>query len=92
VKYRLPIKVVIVKNNSLGMIKWAHYRVSVDAGERRLLPAVREAAPGTTIVADGFSCREQIQQLTGRRAYHLAELLARGLTGNEPSRAPGERP
>jgi Fe-S oxidoreductase len=59
----------------------AHYRVSVDVGERRLLPAVREAGPDTTIVAGGFSCREQIQQLTGRRAHHLAELLARALPG-----------
>jgi Fe-S oxidoreductase len=59
----------------------AHYGVSVDVGERRLLPAVRDAAPETTIVAGGFSCREQIQQLTGRRAYHLAELLARAVAG-----------
>jgi FAD/FMN-containing dehydrogenase/Fe-S oxidoreductase len=66
----------------------AHYRVSVDAGERRLLPAVREAAPGTTIVADGFSCREQIQQMTGRRAYHLAELLARAVIGSRHTEAP----
>jgi Fe-S oxidoreductase len=54
-----------------------HYRVSVDVGERVLLPAVREAPEDTVIVADGFSCREQIQQLTGRRAHHFAELLGR---------------
>ena len=44
-------------------------------GERVLLPAVRTASPETLIVADGFSCREQIEQATGRRAMHLAEVL-----------------
>ena len=49
--------------------------VSQAIGERVLLPAVRAAAPGTWIVADGFSCQEQITHGTGRRAIHLAELL-----------------
>jgi hypothetical protein len=40
-----------------------------------LLPAVRSATPDTIVVADGFSCREQIWQSTGRRAVHLAEVL-----------------
>ena len=48
-------------------------------GERVLLPAVRAAAPETLIVADGFSCREQIAQATGRRALHLAEVLEMAL-------------
>ena len=52
-----------------------HFDVSLRCGERVLLPAVRSAAPDTLIVADGFSCREQIRQATGRRALHLAELL-----------------
>ena len=51
------------------------YEVSRAVGERVLLPAVREASPQTLIVSDGFSCREQIAQLTGRRAFHLAEVL-----------------
>jgi FAD/FMN-containing dehydrogenase/Fe-S oxidoreductase len=55
------------------------YGISQAIGERKLLPAVRAAAPETLIVADGFSCREQIQQATGRRALHLAELLKMGL-------------
>jgi Fe-S oxidoreductase len=55
----------------------AHYAVSVHAGERVLLPAVRNADAATAIVANGFSCREQIDQLTGRRADHLAEVLGR---------------
>ena len=45
------------------------YAVSQAVGERVLLPAVRAAAAETVIVSDGFSCREQIQQATGRRAH-----------------------
>ena len=52
-----------------------HYDVSVACGERVLLSAVREAGAETLILADGFSCREQIAQVTGRRARHLAEVL-----------------
>jgi len=44
-------------------------------GERVLLPAVRRATPETIVVADGFSCREQIWQSTGRTALHLADVL-----------------
>jgi FAD/FMN-containing dehydrogenase/Fe-S oxidoreductase len=51
------------------------YAVSQAIGERVLLPAVREVTPETLIVADGFSCREQIYHATGRRAIHLAEAL-----------------
>jgi FAD/FMN-containing dehydrogenase/Fe-S oxidoreductase len=53
-----------------------HYEVSMACAERTLLPAVREARPDEIVLADGFSCREQIRQATGRRALHLAELLA----------------
>jgi Fe-S oxidoreductase len=52
-----------------------HYDVSMKIGELELLPAVRKASPDTLIVADGFSCREQIEQATQRRAVHLAEVL-----------------
>jgi Fe-S oxidoreductase len=57
-----------------------HLEVSVACAERVMLPAIRAAAADTTIVADGFSCRTQIEQLDsgGRRAVHLAELLASG--------------
>jgi FAD/FMN-containing dehydrogenase/Fe-S oxidoreductase len=57
-----------------------HYEVSTAAAERVLLPKVRSAAAETVIVADGFSCRTQIEQATDRRAVHLAELLAGGLS------------
>jgi FAD/FMN-containing dehydrogenase/Fe-S oxidoreductase len=52
-----------------------HYDVSVACGERALLPAVRDAADDTLIIADGFSCQEQIRQLTDRQACHLAQVL-----------------
>jgi Fe-S oxidoreductase len=52
-----------------------HYDISMKAGERVLLPAVRAAAKETLIIADGFSCRTQIEQTTGRRALHLADVI-----------------
>ncbi len=60
---------------AFGYEQGEHYDVSIACGERVLLPAVRGAAADTLIVADGFSCREQIVQTTGRRAMHLAELM-----------------
>ena len=57
------------------------YDVSMAIGELELLPAVRSASPETFIVADGFSCREQIAQCTDRQALHLAELIQIALDG-----------
>lgn len=56
-----------------------HYDVSVACAEEQLLPSVRDAPRGTELLADGFSCRTQLEQLAGRRARHLAEVLAEGL-------------
>ncbi|MCI2417238.1 FAD-binding oxidoreductase [Saccharopolyspora sp. K220] len=56
-----------------------HYDVSIACAEQALLPAVREAAPDTEIVADGFSCRTQLRQTTGTEPVHLATLVARAL-------------
>ncbi len=53
----------------------SHYDMSVKCGERVLLPKVREAKPQTIVVADGFSCREQIMQTTKRQALHPAEVM-----------------
>jgi FAD/FMN-containing dehydrogenase/Fe-S oxidoreductase len=70
-----------------------HYDVSVACGERVLLPKVREASPETLIVADGFSCRSQIEQCdTGRRGgMHVAEVIKlardRGAIPRYPERA-----
>jgi FAD/FMN-containing dehydrogenase/Fe-S oxidoreductase len=52
------------------------FEVSKAIASQGLLPAVQAAASTTLIVTDGFSCREQIAQLSGRRAMHLAEVLA----------------
>jgi Fe-S oxidoreductase len=50
-------------------------------GERVLLPAVRKAPSDTLILADGFSCREQIEQNAGRATTHIAELLEQRMLG-----------
>ena len=52
-----------------------HYDISIRVGQRALLPAVRSASPETLVIADGFSCREQIAQAAGREALHVAEVL-----------------
>jgi Fe-S oxidoreductase len=57
------------------------YDVSLAIGELELLPAVRQAPAESLIIADGFSCREQIAQCTDRQALHLAEVIAMALTG-----------
>ncbi|GGW45813.1 dimethylmenaquinone methyltransferase [Streptomyces lucensis JCM 4490] len=66
-----------------------HHEVSMAVGEQGVLPAVRGAAPDSLVLADGFSCRTQIEEGgTGRRALHLAEVLALALDGNLPSDHP----
>ncbi len=77
---RMGLDVTVLDSGCCGMagafgFERQHYQLSRDIGERVLLPAVREAASETLIVADGFSCREQIAQLTGRHALHLADVL-----------------
>ncbi len=57
----------------------SHYEVSQALAEQTLLPAIREASPETLVLADGFSCRTQIEQNTDRHPVHLAEILAAGL-------------
>jgi FAD/FMN-containing dehydrogenase/Fe-S oxidoreductase len=52
-----------------------HQQWSLAMGERRLMPAVRAAGDETLVVAAGTSCRHQIAHMTGRRAYHPAEVL-----------------
>ncbi|HZQ61234.1 MAG TPA: FAD-linked oxidase C-terminal domain-containing protein [Casimicrobiaceae bacterium] len=55
------------------------YELSMKIGEQKLLPAVRGAHPDTLVVADGFSCREQIRHGAQRRALHVAEIAAMAL-------------
>ncbi len=53
-----------------------HYEVSAAVARTALLPAVEAAGPGSTVLADGFSCRTQLADLAGQPGQHLAELLA----------------
>ena len=57
------------------------YEVSMAIGELELLPAVRQAPADSLIIADGFSCREQISQSTDRHSLHLAQVIATALKG-----------
>ena len=63
-------------------VERGHYDVSVAVAETALLPAIRAAAPDTIVLADGFSCRTQLDQLADRGGIHLAELLAAHLKGD----------
>lgn len=56
-----------------------HYEVSVKAAERVLLPALEKSGPETLVLSDGFSCREQIRQLSKKRPLHLAEVIQMAL-------------
>jgi hypothetical protein len=73
---------------SFGFERGERYEVSSRAGERVLLPAVREAPRETLILTDGFCCREQIAQGTKRQALHLAQVLQMAL--REGDHAPAE--
>ena len=53
--------------------------VSLAIGELELLPAVRNAPPDWLIIANGFSCREQVEQCTGRQTLHMAEVISMGM-------------
>jgi FAD/FMN-containing dehydrogenase/Fe-S oxidoreductase len=66
------------------------FEVSQTIANQQLLPAIRKASPDTILVADGFSCREQIDQLGHRRAVHFAEVLAGDQTEHSHS-APAKK-
>jgi Fe-S oxidoreductase len=57
-------------------VERGHYEVSRAVAETALLPAVRSAPPDSVVLADGFSCRTQLDQLADVRSVHLAQLLA----------------
>ncbi|HEY4661983.1 MAG TPA: FAD-linked oxidase C-terminal domain-containing protein, partial [Terriglobales bacterium] len=58
------------------------YDVSVKVGEHSLLPMIRREELSTPIVADGFSCREQVAQLSNRHPLHFAELMKLAIDGD----------
>ncbi|WP_202796825.1 FAD-binding and (Fe-S)-binding domain-containing protein [Pedosphaera parvula] len=60
---------------AFGFERGDHYDVSIKCGERSLLPAVRHSSEDTLIIADGFSCHEQIVQRSNRKPLHIAQVL-----------------
>jgi FAD/FMN-containing dehydrogenase/Fe-S oxidoreductase len=90
-KYKLLDSGCCGMAGAFGFEPGDHYDVSIKCGERVLLPEVRNAADDQLIIANGFSCKEQISQCTDRHALHLAEViqlaLREGVHGPE-----GERP
>jgi len=62
------------------------YEVSQACAERVLLPAVRNAGDEEIVIADGFSCREQIRQNTKRYPLHLADVLKMALEDEVPKK------
>lgn len=88
---RLGIRARTVESGCCGMagafgFNPKHYDVSVKSGETALLPAVRAADEHTMIIASGYSCREQIAQLTDRNALHVSEVVALALNRTRDSR------
>ena len=72
---------------SFGYVK-DHFEVSRAIGERRLLPAVRDMGPDSTLIASGTSCRHQVADFSGVRALHPAELIRSLLSSQAPPRDP----
>jgi FAD/FMN-containing dehydrogenase/Fe-S oxidoreductase len=78
---RLGLEYQVMKSGCCGMagafgFEKEKYDISITAAERILLPMIRDARADTIILANGFSCREQIEQCTGRRTKHVAEVIA----------------
>ena len=62
-----------------------HYDISKEIGERSLLPTIRDADDETLIIANGFSCQQQIKQLTDRTPLHIAEVIEMAFQKDEAS-------
>lgn len=58
-----------------------HYELSLKIGELKLFPAILQEPEATQLIANGISCRQQIMSRTGRRALHLAEIIAMRIPG-----------
>jgi Fe-S oxidoreductase len=87
---RLDLSYEVLSSGCCGMagsfgLEAEEYQVSMTAAERVLFPRLRDTAADTFVLAVGFSCREQIEQGTGRRTVHIAEAaagLCSGYAGN----------
>jgi Fe-S oxidoreductase len=91
VDYELPDNGCCGMAGAFGFVAGERYEMSVAVGEYELLPKVRAAKLDTIIVAEGFSCREQIAQETDRQALHPAELLQMAMHEG-PEGAAGDMP
>ena len=81
---RLGLDYEVLNSGCCGMagsfgFEASKYDVSIAAADRVLLPRLRAEPTETLVLANGFSCREQIEQCTGRHTVHVAEAMA-GLT------------
>ncbi len=81
---RLGVKWKLLDTGCCGMagsfgFNAEHRALSEKIGEDKLFPAIRSAAADTIVLTNGFSCREQIEQGTGRHALHIAQLAQRAL-------------
>ncbi|HVX84888.1 MAG TPA: FAD-binding and (Fe-S)-binding domain-containing protein [Phycisphaerae bacterium] len=83
VEFREPEDGCCGMAGAFGYEKGDHYKVSIGAGERVLLPEVRNAPEDELIITDGFSCREQIEQETDRHGLHLADVMAMAIRHGE---------
>ena len=94
---RMGVEVEPISGGCCGLAgSWGfeqgHYDISMQCGEQALLPAVRNADRDTLVIANGFSCKTQIQQSdAGRTALHVAQAIKlardRGQVGSQPGRA-----
>ncbi|HLG48153.1 MAG TPA: FAD-binding and (Fe-S)-binding domain-containing protein [Reyranella sp.] len=78
---KLGIDYEVLASGCCGMagafgLEKTKYAVSMAAAERVLLPRVRAEPAGTILLANGFSCREQIEQGSGRPTMHMADVIA----------------
>jgi hypothetical protein len=77
---KMGLKVQVLADGCCGMagafgFEEDHYDISAKIGEHGILPAVRRSGLSEMIISDGFSCREQIAQMSERRGLHIAEVL-----------------
>jgi Fe-S oxidoreductase len=77
---RMGLDVEVLDSGCCGLAgSWGfeqgHASLSRQIGERRLLPAAREASKDAVLVSDGFSCKHQVQEFTDRRPLHLGQVI-----------------
>ena len=81
------LEVEVIDSSCCGMAgsfgyEAEHHEISMRMGELSLFPAVRDAAPDCVLVANGFSCRHQVYDGTGRQPIHIARVLQQALASH----------